>query len=203
MSLRTFKNLSRSIFHNNKSKKAKLKTISEIPHIWYLTDNIKTKNPSKTINQLSDNSGIIIRNYTSKFNNNLTKVIIKKSKRKNLKILIAGQKSAFPNINGYHIPKWKSNKPQGNKIISVSVHGFKDIRKSINLKASLIFISPVFKTTSHNHQNNLGVIKLGLLARKFPMPVIALGGINEKNIKLLRSMPIHGVAGINIFEKNR
>jgi len=201
MSLRTFKNLSRSIFYNNKSKKAKLKTIRKTPYLWYLTDDIKTKSPHKTINRLPNHSGIIIRKYTSKFNDNLTKVIIKKSKQKQLKIFIAGQKYDFPSVDGHHIPKWNNHKPQNNKNISIAVHGFKDIRKSINLKASLVFISPVFKTTSHKHQNNLGVIKLGLLAKKFPAPVIALGGINEKNIKLLRSMPIHGVAGISVFEK--
>jgi len=202
MSLKTFKNLSRSIFHNNKSKKAKLKITRNLPYIWYLTDKVKTKNPIKTINQLSDNSGIIIRNYTSIFNSNLTKLIIKNSKQKKLKILISGIKSTFPNIDGYHIPKWKNNKPKSNKIISISVHGLKDIRKCINYNATLVFVAPIFKTTSHNNQSNIGIVKLGLLARNFPVPVIALGGINEKNIRLLRSLPIHGVGGIDIFENH-
>mgnify|MGYP003952203189 CR=1 FL=1 len=200
MSLKKFKNLSRSIFYNKKSKKAKLKTINKIPYMWYLTDNIKTKNPSKTINMLSNKNGIVIRNYNSIFNKNLTKKLIKKSKRKNLKILISGEKSIFPNIDGYHIPKWKNNMPKSNKIISISVHGLKDIRKCINYNATLVFIAPIFKTTSHNNQSSLGVIKLGLLARNFNIPIIALGGINEKNIRLLRSLPIHGVGGIDIFE---
>ena len=73
------------------------------------------------------------------------------------------------------------------------------MRKSINLKADLVFISPVFPSSSHKEGRHLGVIKLGLLARLFKKHVIALGGINNNNIAKLRSLPISGCAGIDVF----
>jgi len=201
VSLNTFQNLSRTIYNNNKTKKHKLKTIQKIPNIWYFTDNIKTKKPNVTINRLPKNTGIVIRPYDPKQKYKNIKNLIKISRKNSLTILIAGKK-AFPFTNGSHIPRWIFRRPKNNKIVSISVHGLKDIRRVINSKANLAFISPVFKTTSHLHKDSLGAVKLGLISRKFKIPLVALGGINEKNIKSLRSIPIHGCAGIDVFEKN-
>jgi len=201
VSLNTFQNLSRAIYYNNRSKKNKLKPIQKIPNIWYLTDNIKTKKPSLTLNNLPKNSGVVIRPYDPKQKYKNIKNLIKISRKNSLTILIAGKK-AFPFTNGSHIPRWIFKSPKNNKIVSISVHGLKDMRRTINSKANLAFISPVFQTTSHLHKDLLGVVKLGLISRKFKIPLIALGGINEKNIKSLRSIPIHGCAGIDVFEKN-
>ena len=196
-----FNNLSRTIYYNNREKNKLIKLTKIIPYSWYLTDSIKSKKPQLTIRSLSKNSGIIIRPYNLKNKNMYIKNIIKSSRKESLIILIAGIYHSIPYSNGNHVPKWMNQKPNHNKIISVSIHGFKDIRRSMNLKANLAFISPVFETSSHNNKNYIGVVKLGLLSRRFKIPVIALGGINEKNIKLLRSMPIHGCAGIDVYEK--
>lgn len=201
MLINTFQNLSRTIYYNNKTKKHKFKPILKIPYIWYLTDDIKTKNPCFTISHLPKKNGIIIRKYNTKQKYKNIKNLIKSARKNLLTVLIAGNIFQFPFSNGSHIPRWIYKKPKNNKIISTSVHSARDIKKCINIKADLVFVSPVFKTTSHLHQNTLETVKLGLLARKFKIPVIALGGINEKNIKLLRSLPIHGCAGISIFEK--
>jgi thiamine-phosphate pyrophosphorylase len=83
----------------------------------------------------------------------------------------------------------------------MSAHGARDIRKSINIKADIIFISPVFDTTSHKEKKSLGVIKLGLMAKLYKKPVIALGGINNNNISLLKGLPIFGCAGIDVFNE--
>ena len=200
MFLNTLQNLSRTIYHNNKTKKHKFKPKLKIPYVWYFTDDVKTKNPCFTIRHLPKKNGIIIRKYNSKQKYKNIKNLIKSARKNSLIVLVAGNIIQFPFANGNHIPKWIYKKPKNNKIISTSVHSSRDIRKCINIKANLVFVSPIFKTTSHLHAKPLGTVKLGLLARKFKIPVIALGGINEKNIKLLRNLPIYGCAGINIFE---
>ena len=81
----------------------------------------------------------------------------------------------------------------------MSAHGAKDIRKSINIRADIIFISPIFHTTSHPEEKSLGVIKLGLMAKLFKKPIVALGGINNNNISRLKGLPIAGCAGIDVF----
>ena len=105
--------------------------------------------------------------------------------------------------DGIHYPQWiQSSIVKKNDIKSISVHGGKDIRKSINIRANLVFISPVFETTSHKNEKSLGIIRLGLLVKLFKIPAIALGGINNDNISRLKSLPISGCAGIDAFLEN-
>ncbi len=195
-----FTNTSRSIsfnFKNNKFKKNRIKQ----PHTWFLTDNKKTKHPLKIIKKLPKNSGVIIRSYSNRKINN--KEINKWKSRRLLTILKAGKYSKMLYTDGIHYPQWiQSSIVKKNDIKSISVHGGKDIRKSINIRANLVFISPVFETTSHKNEKSLGIIRLGLLVKLFKIPVIALGGINNDNISRLKSLPISGCAGIDAFLEN-
>ena len=195
-----FTNTSRSIsfnFKNNKFKKNRIKQ----PHTWFLTDNKKTKHPLKIIKKLPKNSGVIIRSYSNRKINN--KEINKWKSRRLLTILKAGKYSRMLYTDGIHYPQWiQSSIVKKNDIKSISVHGGKDIRKSINIRANLVFISPVFETTSHKNEKSLGIIRLGLLVKLFKIPVIALGGINNDNISRLKSLPISGCAGIDAFLEN-
>jgi len=195
-----FINTSRSIsfnFKNNKFKKNRIKQ----PHTWFLTDNKKTKHPLKIIKKLPKNSGVIIRSYSNRKINN--KEINKWKSRRLLTILKAGKYSKMLYTDGIHYPQWiQSSIVKKNDIKSISVHGGKDIRKSINIRANLVFISPVFETTSHKNEKSLGIIRLGLLVKLFKIPAIALGGINNDNISRLKSLPISGCAGIDAFLEN-
>jgi len=193
-----FVSKARSISFNSKNDKFKRKNI-KLPYVWFFTDEKKTKLPMKIIEKLPKNSGVVIRNYS-----NTKKINVKELKyyryRRMLKILIAGKFSEPNDFDGIHYPRWlQPYYVKKNYIKSVSVHSGKDVRKCINLKANLVFIAPVFKTTSHKEQNYLGVIKLGLLVKLFKVPVIALGGINETNVSRLNNLPISGCAGIDVF----
>jgi thiamine-phosphate pyrophosphorylase len=196
----TFINISRSISFNLKRKKtSKNKINKQIPYIWFFTDSIKTLNPISIATKLPNNSGIVIRSYTSQNKEKLIKNIINLKKRKLFTVLISGKYKRHLSADGFHVPQWIDSKNKNKKIISMSVHSGKDVRKSINLKVDLIFISPVFKSTSHINNKNLGVVKLGLMAKLFKKPTIALGGINNTNINRLKNLPISGCAGIDAF----
>ena len=193
-----FINTTRSISYNLKNNKFKKKNIRQ-PFIWFLTDIKKTNYPIKIIQKLPKKSGVIIRNYSN--NEQLKTNAIKKYRYSRLlTILVAGKFSKYSILDGIHYPRWlQSSNIRNNVIRSISVHSGKDIRKSINLKANLIFVAPVFKTTSHKKQNCLGVVKLGLLVKLFKIPAIALGGINKTNVSRLKNLPISGCAGIDAF----
>ena len=173
-----------------------------IPYIWFLTDDIKTKSPIDICNKLPASSGILIRSYRIKNKEKLIKGITNLKKRKLHTVLVSGKQRSYSNVDGAHLPSWLNSSFFINKkLISMSAHGAKDIRKSINIKADIIFISPVFHTSSHPGKKILGVIKLGLVAKLFKKPVIALGGINENNISRLKGLPIFGCAAIDAFKK--
>lgn len=193
-----FINTARSIAYNLKNNKFKKNNI-KLPFIWFLTDINKTICPIKIIKKLPKKTGVIIRDYSNIKTTNVKKIGNYRSRRQ-LTILYAGRCSRQIYIDGNHYPNWlQSNNIRNNVIKSISVHGGKDVRKSINHRANLVFIAPIFETTSHKNKKNLGIIKLGLLVRLFKVPVIALGGISEANISRLKSLPISGCAGIDAF----
>ena len=198
-----FINTARSIsFNKGRNKALKGNNKNKPPNIWLFTDSIKTLDPVKLAKSLPIKSGVVIRHYKSKNKEAIIRNILNIKKRKDFTVLIAGKYKRNLNVDGNHLPQWVNYNSKVNKITSVSVHAARDIRKSINLKADLVFISPVFLSSSHNSNQYLGIIRLGLLARLFKKDVIALGGINKNNIARLRSLPISGCAGIDVFTKS-
>ena len=193
-------NTARSISFNTRRNKT-LKTYhkTNLPNLWLFTDSHKTLKPVGLSKRLPIKSGVVIRHYKSKNKKIIIKNILHIKKRRMLTVLISGKYKRGLNIDGNHSPQWASPVNNDNKITSMSFHHARNLRKSINLKADIIFISPVFPSTSHKNKQCLGVIKLGLMARLFKKHVIALGGINNKNIGRLRSLPISGCAGIDLF----
>ena len=81
-----------------------------------------------------------------------------------------------------------------------SAHSIKEIRIKEKQGAELIFVSPIFKT--NKSKNFLNSIKFNLLALKTRKKVIALGGINSKNLNRLNMVNAYGFAGISYFENN-
>ena len=193
------KSTARAIAKNKRKSLSKNSTNGiKPPYLWLFTDEIKTKNILKILKRIPPNSGVIIRYYSSRKKTPL--ITIKKiAKRKNLIVLLAGSRKFAGDISGIHLPRWqnKSRKLTKKHYVSVSVHSMRDKRKVINNNADIIFLSPIFRTSSHKEASPLGVRRLGLLARNFSKPVIALGGINKKNIRSLISLPIDGIAAID------
>ena len=87
----------------------------------------------------------------------------------------------------------------GRGLRSAPVHNYAEIRAAERNGAALLFLSPVFATRSHPGARTLGLARFAWLARRTPLPVIALGGMNAKRGKKLASFGAYGWAGIDAF----
>ena len=81
-----------------------------------------------------------------------------------------------------------------------SAHSIKEIKIKEKQGVKMIFLSPLFKTLKEN--KFLGAIKFNLITLNTNKKIIALGGINAKNIKKLNIVNSYGFAGITYFQKN-
>ena len=63
---------------------------------------------------------------------------------------------------------------------------------------SLIFLSPLFQTK--NYKKNLGIIRFNILSKLINKKIIALGGINNSNIKKLKMTYSCGFSAIKYFK---
>ncbi len=107
------------------------------------------------------------------------------------------------NLDGAYFPSFNKDLKHLNYtipkkfIIIGSAHNLKEIRIKEKQNVSQIFISSIFK----KNKNYLGFYKFKKLSKITNKNIIALGGINNKNLKMMNLLNIKGYAAINLFKK--
>ena len=159
------------------------------------------------IKKLNKNISIIYRNYNSIINISLL-IKIKNFCRKNRRkfYLSNDVKLALKlNLDGVYLPSFNKSLKHLNYQIKKdflfigSAHNLLEIRIKEKQKISHIFISSIFK----KEKNYLGFYKFNNLSKMTKKKVIALGGINNNNIRKVNMLNISGFAAINYFNKSR
>ena len=197
------------------AKRAKLieknsKFKSKLPSLVFMTDCIKIDNVFSVVRSLPPNTLIIIRDYNIKNRKQYSQKIIKIAQRRGNKILIAKDFEMAKDLgaNGVHLPEHiaykakKIKKYNSNLIVTTSAHNKKSIKESNLLPVDAVFLSPIFRTTSHNKTKNKGLCFLRNMQRLSTKPIFALGGVNVKNTLSLRNCGIKGFASIDAFKQS-
>jgi len=110
-------------------------------------------------------------------------------------------------LDGVYIPSFNNkinyvqnySLPKNFNIIG-SAHNIPEINIKLKQKCSEIFLSPVFKINKSS--KFLGVNRFNLISLNRKAYFIALGGINEKNYKMIKLLKINGFASISWAKKN-
>ena len=80
-----------------------------------------------------------------------------------------------------------------------SAHNINEIKIKEKQGIDLLFISPVFN--NNKNKKSLGIIKFNLLSKIAKTKIVALGGVNKRNINLLKMTNINGISGIRFIEE--
>lgn len=186
-----------------------------LPRRFYFTDERTLSPPTGAaderrvevqLNALPEDTGIILRHYSlPREQRKHLGTLIKNTGRL---LIVAGDAplARCLKADGFHLPQWQSqslaranaclsNLPN-HWILSAAVHSLGAGHAANQIRANLIFASPVFATQSHPGAPNLGVLKLAQLVSQAHQPVYALGGMNEQTFKQLRHTGIVGYGGI-------
>ena len=174
------------------------------PKIFYFINELNID----YIRKLEKNISIIYRNYTKKTNLNSLRIFKNQCKRQQRKFFISNDiKLAInENLDGVYLPSFnKTNtinffNKKKNFIILGSAHNIKEIRIKEKQKVNLIFISPVFY--NKKSKRFLDVNKFNILSKLSKKKIIALGGINAKNLKKINKLNCYGFAAITFFKKH-
>jgi thiamine monophosphate synthase len=176
----------------------------------YFSDIKSGHNFIEIISKLPQGSFFIYRQYQLDYNQRFKEanILIKYAIKYKIKFIIAkdiklAQKvkahgvhfSDKDNIKSHDLILTKKDK---NFIISMAAHNIKTILKLKNYQIDLLFIAPIFKTSSHPCQNNLGKIEL-IKILKIYKNILPLGGINKKNINFIIKNKIIGFGAIDYF----
>ena len=168
---------------------------------YYFIKNFNTTE----LKNLNSNTSVIYRNYEKKPVISELLEIKKFCKTKNLKIYLSNhfQLALRLGFDGAYIPSFNRSikhlnyKFKKNFTILGSAHNIKEIRFKETQKVSQLFISSIFK----KNKNYLGIYRFINLKKLTKTNVIALGGINNNNIKKLSLINCDGFAAIRYFEE--
>tara|TARA_B100000131_G_scaffold209881_1_gene201820 strand:- start:465 stop:1010 length:546 start_codon:yes stop_codon:yes gene_type:complete len=159
------------------------------------------------LNKIGRDVCVIYRNYSEKINIEQLVKIKAFCRKKRVKFLLSNNfKLAIKlDLDGAYIPSFnQSFRHLGYGIkkhflIVGSAHNIKEIRNKESQKVKGIFVSSVFK----KNKNYLGINNFNKFKYFTKKKVVALGGINKKNLKLLNSSGNVFFAGISYFEDKK
>jgi len=174
------------------------------PKIYHFIDDFKEKD----IEYLPKNIALIYRNYEKKPTKSLI-IKIKNycKKRKNKFYLSNNYKLAINlDLDGVYLPSFNKEiifnifSKRKNFLVLGSAHSTQEIIIKQRQGCKLIFLAPIFKVNKKKHF--LGVNKFNQLTTNKKIDFIALGGINDLNIKKINLLNCYGFAGISWIKKN-
>ena len=105
-------------------------------------------------------------------------------------------------MDGAYIPSFNKDKRhlsyslKKSFIILGSAHNIKEIRTKELQNVEGVFLSSLFK----KNRNYLGIKRFKLFSLLTKKKIIALGGVSQKNLRLLNQINCVGFAGISFFE---
>lgn len=170
---------------------------------YYFTDNFDIN----LLNKLNKKISIIYRNYNNKQDFSKIKKLsqfCRKFKRKffisnNLKLALKLK------ADGVYLPAFNKNLYYKNKNLKKnflfigSAHTLSEIKVKELQGCGQIFLSPLFK--SYKGKKILGLTKFKYLSISTKKEIVALGGINRKNLNKLNLLNVFGFAGISGIKK--
>jgi len=178
---------------------------NKLPKIFYFIDKIV----ASEIKGINKEIAIILRNYNKNYNIDEVNEIKNISKKNKNKFYLANDiKMALKlNLDGVYLPAFNKNiklniySKRKNFNVIGSAHDLKEIKIKEAQGCELIFLAPIFKVNKKSRY--LGILEFNKISNFTKTKIIALGGINDVNLKKLNLLKIYGFASISWIKKNR
>ncbi len=187
-----------------------MRKMKKHPKEFFFTDAQRMPNILDVIKFLPENVGIVFRHYNHPERTALAKTISKLCNDQNRTLLIGKDINLAKRLNsGLHIPEYLLNSISnidisGLPFVTCSAHNLSALKKAQSLNLSAAFLSPLFKTKTHEGEKGLGLINFLVKAGFTKMPIYALGGISYFNKPSIpKNKNILGIGGIRLFLKIR
>jgi thiamine-phosphate pyrophosphorylase len=165
-----------------------------LPRLWLMTDERQGEALWTALERLPRGAGIVFRHYglEERERRALFLRVRRISSRRRLVLIVS---RAHWRADGVHNAATRRSRFG---LRTASAHALREIRSAERAGADLIFLSPVFPTRSHPGTRTLGRLQFTSLAGQTNVPVIALGGMNERRARGLANA--YGWAAIDAWQ---
>lgn len=156
----------------------------KLPRRWLMTDERMGERLWESLARLPRGSGVVFRHYSlpGRERAALLMRVERVAARRGLVVLVGGAE------HGRH-----------RGATTAPVHSRREAVAAVRGGAAALFVSPVHATRSHPGARQLGRVRLGLMIRDLGVPVIALGGMDERRWRALQPMGVYGWAAIDAW----
>lgn len=177
-----------------------------MPRLILMTDTRRLPDPVLVIPCLPAGAAVILRHYDDPERAGLALRLARACREHHVRLLIAGDARLARTVraDGLHLPEamlrggpgtWRLlRRPRW--LITVAAHDEAAVAAAAKAGVSAVLLSPVFATASHPKAPALGPIRFARLARRSPIPVYALGGIDAAQARRLAASGAAGFAAI-------
>jgi thiamine-phosphate pyrophosphorylase len=167
------------------------------PRLWLMTDERQGEALWTSLERLPRGGGIVFRHYRCppRQRRLLFERVKRVARRRHCLLLLAGSPKLARawGADGSHDSRLRPG------LVSAPAHDLAELRAAERAGASLVFLSPLFATRSHPGGRPLGRARFGLIARQARVPVVALGGVDERNGAGVGRLGAYGRAGIDAW----
>lgn len=174
-----------------------------LPPLILMTDPKRLADPCAAAEHLPPGSGVILRAYEPPERERLARELAAIARHRGLILLIAVDAALAAEVGaaGVHLPEALIGRAAQVRrrpgwLVTAAAHSLAALHAAARAGADAALLSPVFPTASHPQAHALGPALFATLARRAPLPVYALGGIDAKNAPLLLASGAAGIAGI-------
>jgi thiamine-phosphate pyrophosphorylase len=171
-----------------------------LPRLILMTDSRRLPDPLPAVRMLPSGSAVIVREIERKRRAALVRQLRPVCRRRRIRLLVAADEVLARRADGLHLSeklaragarRWRLWRRPGG-LVTAAAHSAGAIRRAAALGVDAVLLAPVFATASHPQARPIGPLRFARLVRTGPLPIYALGGIDEAGARrLLRS----GAAG--------
>ena len=86
---------------------------------------------------------------------------------------------------------------------AMRVHAMKELRRALQHRAKLVFLSPIYPTSSHPEWRPIPRMRAATMARLGGRNILALGGMDERRFERVRPLGFVVWAGITAWKRGK
>jgi thiamine-phosphate pyrophosphorylase len=174
-----------------------------IPALYFFTDPLRTPDPIATAKRLPRGTAIVYRHFGADDRARVARQLAAVSRSRGMVLLISADRALSRRVGaaGVHWPEKRmpTQRDHAFAIETASAHSAEALARAGAFGADACVLAPVFDTRSASGNAALGLFRASQMARAARLPVIALGGIDEKNARTLIGRGFAGLAAVEAF----
>lgn len=169
----------------------------------FVSDRTRVPQPEPILSALPEGAAFVYRDYDDPARAATAARYRTLCAGRGVLFILAGDAAlaAAVRADGLHLPA-RMLAPEFRKtgmILTAACHDASEIEAAARAGADAAFLSPVFATKSHPDAEFLGPERFRKLAASAPVPVLALGGVDALNARLLAGTNVAGFGAIGAF----